>query len=514
MKQVRRRMGLMVAMAIVVVAVGAVLSNAQQNAQTVPLDRTAVQKTHVPHENPNMWGAKAPDASAKPGGGGGGGKPGGGGGGGGGGSTVSGYSTIGSTVTVTTTAPEAEEHIAVDPMGSSNMVAAISDFSQRGGWNTTKYAWFPNNQSAWSGAFVPCRNATLFGNTWCYPATSDDQVWEANSDPVVAIDRAGRVFLANLYFNGNNNAGGFYVSVGSLGLTDLGITYLSTYPVSAQYDPKTNIAEDKEWIAVDNTGGSRDGSVYASWTRFTGNLDAIMFSRSADHGQTWSNPLQISPSSQSGAVQGSQVAVGPDGTIYVVYEVFYVGSQRAQFFAKSTNGGTSFSTPAQITPLFGELKFNSTYRKNTFASLAVGPTGTIYVAYADQPKKGSSQVRFVYSTNGGSTFSSPISVNDSSTGQRLMPSVAWDSTGGIHVSWFDTRNGSGSTALYDIYAARSDDGKAFSSNQRVTGSTINAGTASFIGDYGGNAASNGSAHPVWTSGGFTNGRLQTATLTK
>jgi len=513
MKQVLKRLGLMVALAIVVGAVAAVLSNAQQTAQTVPLDRTAVWKTHVPHENPNMWGAKAPDTSAKPGGGGG--KPG-GGGGGGGTFTGTGYTTVGAPVAATTTTPAAEEHIAVDPnlADFSKMVAAISDFSQRGGWNTTKYAVSYNNGAGWAEAFVPCQTATLFGSTQCYPATSDGQVWEANSDPVVVIDRAGRVFLANLYFNGDNNAGGFYVSVGSLGSANLGISAGTTYPVAVQLDPNTNVFEDKEWIAVDNSGGSRDGYVYASWTRFTGSLDAIMFSKSSDHGQTWSaTPLQISPSSQSGAVQGSQVAVGPDGTIYVVYEVFYVGSQRAHFLAKSTNGGTSFSTPVQITPLFGELKFNSTYRKNTFASLAVGPTGTIYVVYADQPKNGSSQTRFIYSTNGGNTFSSPVSMNDSSTGQRLMPSVAADGTG-IHISWFDTRNGAGSTALYDIYATRSDNGTAFSPNQRVTPSTINAGTASFIGDYGGVAASSGYAHPVWTNGGFNGGSLQTATLTK
>jgi hypothetical protein len=47
---------------------------------------------------------------------------------------------------------------------------------------------------------------------------------------------------------------------------------------------------------------------------------------------------------------------------------------------------------------------------------------------------------------------------------------------------------------------------------RVTSSTVDAGTASFIGDYAGIAAGGGSAHPVWTSGGFNGGTLQTATL--
>jgi hypothetical protein len=46
----------------------------------------------------------------------------------------------------------------------------------------------------------------------------------------------------------------------------------------------------------------------------------------------------------------------------------------------------------------------------------------------------------------------------------------------------------------------------------VTPALINAGNATFIGDYAGIAAAMGFAHPVWTSGGFNNGSLQTATL--
>ncbi|MFB3924181.1 MAG: sialidase family protein [Terriglobia bacterium] len=480
------------------------VSNAQQTANSVPLDRGAVFKTHVPHENANLWRSQS-GSSTTSNGAGPSAKPGGGGGGGGGGGTFTGtpYATVGAVKNATSTVPGAEEHIAVDPTSANNLVAAISDFSQRGGYNTTKYAWSYDGGGTWAEHFVQYSGSLL--------QTGDSLSWEANSDPVVAIDKGGRVFLADLYFNASNNAGGLYVGVGSLGASNLGISAGTTYPVAVQTDPNTSTFEDKEWLAVDNSGGARDGNVYVTWTRFTSTADMVLFSRSTDHGQTWSAPVQVSNPSFNGAVQGSQIAVGPDGTIYVVYEVFYVGNQRAHFLSKSTNGGTSFSSSVQVTPLFGELKFNSTYRKNTFASLAIGSSGAVYVVYADQPKNGGSQIRFVSSTNGGSSFSSPRSVNDSSSGNRLMPSVATDSTG-IHFSWFDTRNGAGSSAVYDIYATRSDNGSAFSPNQRLTPSSINAGSASFIGDYGGEAALSGYAHPVWTSGGFNGGKLQTATL--
>ena len=45
-----------------------------------------------------------------------------------------------------------------------------------------------------------------------------------------------------------------------------------------------------------------------------------------------------------------------------------------------------------------------------------------------------------------------------------------------------------------------DGGNIFSPNARVTATTVNATTASFIGDYSEIAAAGGFAHPVWTSG--------------
>jgi len=478
--------------AIIVAFVFILRTSAQEN---LPYDTQAVFRTHVPH------------LASGHGGGGGGGKPGSGGGG-----TVTfggaGYTTVGATVTPTSTGPEAEEHIAADPGNVNNLVSAISDFSLRGGSNTTKYAYSTNGGAAWSQSFVPLDGSNN-------PVTSDGISWPYNSDPVVAIDTQGRVFLANLYFHSesNNGSNGLYVSVGQTASPGLGVTAASTYPVAVQTNPSTTIDEDKEWIAADTSASAFRDNVYVSWTRFNGNSDQIVFSRSTNHGVTWSAPIAISPSAQNGAVQGSGVAVGPNGEVYVAYEVFYIGNRRAQFLAKSTNGGVSFSTAAAITPQFNELSFNSTYRKNTFAAIAVGPTGAVYVVYADQGGK-NARIDFIKSTNGGASFSSPLALNDSATGQRLMPAISAGPTNEIHVSWFDTRLGVVNTSTsYDIYATRSADGGAtFSNNARVTSSTIDAGTASFIGDYGGIAFNGSAAFPVWTNGGFNGGKLQVARL--
>jgi hypothetical protein len=478
----------------------AMLTAAAERQDSVPYDTKTVFRTHIPHLNSG-------NGQGKPGGGGG------NGGGGGGSSAVFGGSPyiVDATSTPTSSVPEAEEHIAVDPLQPNNVVAAISDFSLRGGSNTTKLASSTDNGTTWTESFVP-----LSGGA---PATSDGLVWPYNSDPVVAIDRNGKAYIADLYFNSSagDNSNGVYVSVGTISSTGLGVTAATTYPVSVQASPSTTVDEDKEWIAVDNSLSLNSGNVYVSWTRFIGNSsDMILFSRSTTGAQTWSAPIQVSATAQNGAVQGSAMAVGPNGEVYVAYEVFFVGGGRRHYITKSTDGGLSFSAPVAASPLFNELSFNSTYRKNSFASIAVRPTdGAVYIVYTDQPSQPrgtGSQVEFARSTNGGASFSAPLSINDSGTGQRLMPSIATDGSGNIHASWFDTRLSS-STATYDIYATGSlDGGNVFRPNARVTAASISAGSASFIGDYGGIAAGGIFAHPAWTSGGFNNGRLQTTTL--
>ncbi len=423
---------------------------------------------------------------------------------------------VGPTITPTSTTPEAEEHIAVAPASSSSLVSAISDFSQRGGFNTTKYAVSTNNGTAWIENFVP----EVAG----FPATSDGQLWFANSDPVVAIDKASRVYLADLYIiNASGTGEGFYVCIASL--PGVSFTVTNCVPVATNL-AGTNI-EDKEWITVDNSSSLFSGNVYASWSHFTGCVngvvvtdctsDTIVFSRSTDHGLTWSSLMRISPPVQDGAVQGSQVAVGPDGTVYVAYEAFFTGSQVEHFITKSTDGGLTFTPVQAVQPIFNDVTFTSDYRKNSFPNLVVSPVASqafIYDVYADQPL-GNAFVEVVRSITPGSfSFPSPVAINDAALGQHFMPAAAVDPKGTLHVSWFDTRNSQANNDLYDIFATFSrNSGNTFAPNARLTTTLSDSGTGGFIGDYAGIAAAAGFAHPVWNNGGFNNGLLQTSTLT-
>jgi hypothetical protein len=487
-----------------VVALGLTTPAAAQVASELPTDSSAVFRTIVPHQNglPTPKSVlEVPDEDS---------------------AIFSGFSgspyAVGAAITPTSTVPEGEEHIAVDPNNFNNLIAMISDFSQNGGFNTSKFAFSSNNGASWAESFVP-RSGGL-------PVTADKHKWQANSDPVVAIDKQGDVFLANLYLqvdsSGNVTNDGYYVCSAKLS-SGPRFTSSSCHPVKTSLKASTNL-EDKEWLAVDNSSSSFSGHVYASWTHFTASSDLVLFSRSTNHGATWSKAIQINPASQNGAVQGSQIAVGPAGSVYVAYEVFLSGGQGQHWIAKSTNGGVSFGKPVPMTPAFNNLSFAATYRDNSFPALAVSPVvgkAFLYDVYTDQPGT-SSRTAFVSSkTSGGLTFHSPVTANNSSKGQRLMPAVAADGNGVVHISWFDTRNSGSSTDKLDIYATYTkNNGTSFAPNAKVTSTPIVAGGASFIGDYSGVAAGPNSAkslaHPVWTNGGVggtTNGQMRTATLT-
>jgi hypothetical protein len=76
---------------------------------------------------------------------------------------------------------------------------------------------------------------------------------------------------------------------------------------------------DRTSIEADRTGTTCDGNVYFSWSRFSGNNGgvAIYFSRSTDHGVTFSKPMKLSASIHD--VQFPDISVTHNGHVYVTF---------------------------------------------------------------------------------------------------------------------------------------------------------------------------------------------------
>src|SRR5207245_3918727 len=149
---------------------------------------------------------------------------------------------------------------------------------------------------------------------------------------------------------------------------------------------------DKSWSSIDNNPTSPFyGRIYVSWTRFIFNPQTgsyvqspIIFTYSTDGGQTFSTSELI-----AGNVlysQGSNLVVGPDGTVYVFWDGdTRLGSFDSTWVTKSTDGGDTWTQPVAVAPLVDiHSPQNSVFRVNSFPAGAVAPNGDVYAAWSPE----------------------------------------------------------------------------------------------------------------------------------
>ena len=154
-----------------------------------------------------------------------------------------------------------------------------------------------------------------------------------------------------------------------------------------------------------------------------------MFARSTDGGKTFSPATKLSPSFNNriiGGRQGSTIRTDANGNIYVVWEsgVTLNGTKTdAQVFAKSTDGGVTFSKQAVISPVVDlpDPLPGASFRNDSSPTVDIDQTsGTIYVAWADF-RNGRGQVMLSTSSDGGARWSPARAVLDVPRPQHVLP---------------------------------------------------------------------------------------------
>ena len=104
-----------------------------------------------------------------------------------------------------------------------------------------------------------------------------------------------------------------------------------------------------------------------------------------------------------------------------------------------------------------------TYRVFNFAQNAIHPNGDIYVVYHDYKFTNSSDlnIQMVKSSDNGLTWSSPWVISSEINRDQFNPWIEIDNNGGIHVVFFDSRNGTepdeSTEATLDVYYQYSND---------------------------------------------------------
>ena len=112
------------------------------------------------------------------------------------------------------------------------------------------------------------------------------------------------------------------------------------------------------WIGVDRSNGPRAGWVYLLASVQTPNDPVdVMFSRSTDGGQTWSNPVRVNddtPGNHAWQWFGT-MSVAPDGRLEAVWNDTRASadsSMSALYYSYSLDGGVTWSANEQASPVW------------------------------------------------------------------------------------------------------------------------------------------------------------------
>lgn len=376
-------------------------------------------------------------------------------------------------------------------------------------------------------------------------------------DPVVVCANPRHFVYSSLYsHNTFNDQGNELTALAGLAVNhsqDGGLTWGNPIPIVTK-DGFENFL-DKEWMAIDSRNPQ---NVYVTYTDFEipgidplcggvshGGIlspDArLEMVSSHDGGFTWGAPVVID--NQCGLLplgnfSGTQVAVGPNGQVYVAYTSSNEDTAEIRF-TQSNDGGASFQPFVVVADTMSasalDFGLQGGFRTTTFPTLAVDNShssrrGTIYLTWTDGShnivQDLASFFTFDYSfgdivisssSDGGNTWSvpnlvSPTPATFKGTGRdQFMSGIAVDNRGALAVCYSDRRNDP-DNLMVDHYCSLSSNGGNTFTDIRQTPSSWAPGhftdiliNPSYMGDYDAVSSDTTGAHP----GFFSSFQIQT-----
>jgi hypothetical protein len=371
-----------------------------------------------------------------------------------------------------------EPSIAIDPTDPNRMVI---------GWRQ-----FDNVSSN----FRQAGNAytTDGGQTWTFPGVIDEGVFR--SDPVLDCDANGRFYYNSLTVDASSN---YSCNV----FRNLGTGFTWDNGPFAQ-------GGDKQWMVIDRTEGMGSGNIYSFWTTDYSVCFPGAFTRSTDGGESYEDCVEV-----DGTPYWGNMAVGKNGELYIAGSAGWDGIR----VVKSSNAQNPSSTVTWDFSSYVDMDGYITGwtsmnpegllgQANICVDVSDGPGGgNVYVlaSVARNSVNDPADVMFASSADGGSTWSTPVRINDDAGISKYQwfgtMSIAPD--GRLDVVWLDNRDGIGGTywsALY--YSCSFDQGLTWLPNIKLSESFnphIGWPNQQKMGDYFDMESEQGSAHLSWAN---------------
>jgi hypothetical protein len=407
---------------------------------------------------------------------------------------------------------EVEPQVAVNPANLTDIV---------GQWHQDR--WSNGGARGIGGAVSFDAGLTWFDTTVPYSSCAPGGLpYERASDPWVSFGPDGTAYSSALSFDGSTNRNAVSAAVSY----DGGVTWTHQQTIVANstaqfFTDKNSTTADPihkgvaytVWDTLNSPTDQPDDRIHAA--AYTGPAE---FSMTTDFGVHWSAPRTIIGTGNRQQTIGNVIVVDPrTDTLYDFTDMIVppntpirgTASNAQLAFAKSTDGGATWTSPKVIAP------FNAAgvIDPNTGRHARVGDglqevaidrsTGKLYVVWESSTNFDKNlnqavgtfdnEVLFTTSSNGGATWTAPRAIVGPSALPVFTPTIAVNANGTIAVTFYDSRNLSPTNTTTwptDYWATFSTDGGAtFSTAEHVAGpfDLMSAPVARgfFLGDYEG-----------------------------
>ncbi len=407
---------------------------------------------------------------------------------------------------------QSETWITIDPNNPDNIIATANDM---------RYMSNPFHMSAWYSKDG--------GKTWKHSLTPN-----ANGIHIdIAANESGTIFDPGIGFNSQGEAlylYGFTITKGDDGHGDNGVFITRSTDGGESWGDDAvvwqndgEVFNDRFSMAVDYQENSPyKDYVYVSWARMSSPNKAVIAAA-----ESFEDFYKYETLWSQGGIQSPVPAIGPDGTVYCVWQHIVYGQvdrKTEAMISKSTDGGKVWSTPRVAQTVFNTGSPNDISSRYVLADkrdmrvssvpyLDVDKSnsprrGWVYVIQSGrESEQGPNGLYLTYSSDGGTNWVESMRIDENEVRNDIFfPSISIDpKTGDIAILYYSSQNDPTNNQGVDAFIAISKDGINFKHIQltdtwylKDANDVVPQGPGNFYwGDYTSLVFFNGKIHPCF-----------------